>query len=186
VTRGKIEKEPLSVNLYVNFAYNSDELSSDARITLDHLGAALRDPRLEGFAFLIAGHTDAKGSAEYNQKLSERRAEAVKRYLISQYKLPPQRLSAVGYGMSQLLDPSRPEDAINRRVQIINTTTEKNESSDGLVYTETSFRGPGIISCGLTAKILDTVEPRSVEASGGLPLYTNFSYDKLERHADAL
>ena len=122
LTKGKMEKEPLSVNLYVNFAYNSDELSSDARITLDQLGAALRDSRLAGFSFLIAGHTDAKGSAAYNQKLSERRAEAVKRYLISQYKLSPQRLSTVGYGMAQLLDPSRPEDAVNRRVQIINTT----------------------------------------------------------------
>ena len=119
---GAAEQGPPSVNLYVNFAYNSTDLASDARITLDRLGAALRDPRLEGFAFMIAGHTDAKGSAEYNQKLSERRAEAVKRYLVSQYGLAPERLSVAGYGKSQLLDPARPEDGVNRRVQVINIT----------------------------------------------------------------
>jgi outer membrane protein OmpA-like peptidoglycan-associated protein len=116
------EQGPPSVNLYVNFAYDSADLTADARITLDRLGAALRDPRLQGFAFMIAGHTDAKGSAEYNQKLSERRAEAVRRYLISQYRFAPERLSAAGYGKSQLLDPARPEDGVNRRVQVINIT----------------------------------------------------------------
>ena len=74
---GKPAEQPLSVNLYVNFAYNSADLTSDARITLDRLGTALRDPRLAAFSFLIAGHTDAKGGVEFNQKLSERRAEAV-------------------------------------------------------------------------------------------------------------
>lgn len=119
---GVTEQGPPSVNLYVNFAYDSADLTSDARITLDRLGAALRDPRLEGFAFMIAGHTDAKGGADYNQKLSQRRAEAVKRYLISQYGLAPERLSSAGYGKSQLLDPTRPEDGVNRRVQVINIT----------------------------------------------------------------
>jgi outer membrane protein OmpA-like peptidoglycan-associated protein len=119
---GTTEQGPPSVNLYVNFSYDSAELAADARITLDQLGGALRDPRLEGFTFMIAGHTDAKGGAEYNQKLSERRAAAVRRYLIAQYGLAPARLSVVGYGKSQLLDPTRPEDGVNRRVQVINMT----------------------------------------------------------------
>jgi outer membrane protein OmpA-like peptidoglycan-associated protein len=122
VVEGAPAEQPLSVNLYVNFAYNSAELTSDARITLDGLGAALADPRLAGYNFLIAGHTDAKGGVEYNQKLSERRAEAVRDYMVRQFRIAPQRLSAKGYGKSQLLDPSRPEDGVNRRVQVINTT----------------------------------------------------------------
>jgi outer membrane protein OmpA-like peptidoglycan-associated protein len=113
---------PLAVDLYVNFAYNSADLTGDARITLDQLGGALKDPRLAAFAFMVAGHTDAKGGVEYNQKLSERRAAAVRDYMISQYGIADERLSAVGYGKSQLLDPSRPEDGVNRRVQIINLT----------------------------------------------------------------
>jgi len=119
---GKPAKQPLSVNLYVNFAYNSADLTSDARITLDRLGTALRDQRLAAFSFLIAGHTDAKGSGEFNQKLSERRAEAVSHYLVTQFGIAPARLSAKGYGKSQLLDPANPEDGVNRRVQVINVS----------------------------------------------------------------
>ncbi len=115
-------EEPLSVDLYVNFDFNSADLTSDARITLDQLGTALRDPKLSAFSFVIAGHTDAKGSADFNQKLSERRAEAVRSYMISQFGIAAERLSAKGYGKSQLLDPEHPEDGVNRRVQIINAT----------------------------------------------------------------
>jgi OOP family OmpA-OmpF porin len=114
--------QPLSVNLYVNFDYNSADLTSDARITLDQLGAALRDPRLGTFSFVIAGHTDAKGGVDFNQKLSERRAEAVRNYLIAQSGIAAERLTAKGYGKSQLLDPDHAEDGVNRRVQVINTS----------------------------------------------------------------
>jgi outer membrane protein OmpA-like peptidoglycan-associated protein len=117
---GEHKEEPLSVNLYVNFAYDSAELTQDARITLDQLGTALRDPRLASFNFRIAGHTDAKGSDAYNQSLSERRAAAVRSYMTSQFGITPTRLSSVGYGKTRLLDPSRPEDGVNRRVQVIN------------------------------------------------------------------
>jgi outer membrane protein OmpA-like peptidoglycan-associated protein len=112
----------LSVNLYVNFAYDSAELTSDARITLDRLGYALADDRLKTFSFMIEGHTDAKGSAEYNQRLSERRAGAVRQYLIAQFGIDKSRLTAKGFGKAQLLDPARPEDGVNRRVQILNMT----------------------------------------------------------------
>ncbi|HMK70539.1 MAG TPA: OmpA family protein [Xanthobacteraceae bacterium] len=111
-----------SVNIYVNFAFNSAELTSDTRIILDQLGAALRDPKLGAFSFVIAGHTDAAGGAEFNQKLSERRADAVRNYLIAQFGIPAERLTAKGYGKSQLLDPEHPEDGVNRRVQVINAT----------------------------------------------------------------
>jgi len=114
-------EQPLSVNLYVNFDYNSADLTSDARITLDQLGSALRDPRLGAFSFVIAGHTDAKGGVDFNQKLSERRAEAVRNYMIAQFGIAAERLTATGYGKSQLLDPDHPEDGVNRRVQVINT-----------------------------------------------------------------
>jgi len=120
---GGADDQPLSVNLYVNFDFNSADLTSDARITLDQLGAALRDARLATFNFAIAGHTDAKGGAEFNQKLSQRRAEAVRQYLIDQSGIIGDRLTATGYGKSQLLDPEHPEDGVNRRVQVTNTGT---------------------------------------------------------------
>jgi outer membrane protein OmpA-like peptidoglycan-associated protein len=120
------EQPPGSINLYVNFAYNSADLTSDARITLDRLGQALRDQRLQGFSFMIAGHTDAKGSAEYNQKLSERRASSVRQYLIAQYGIDAAHLTAKGFGKQQLLDPGHPEDGVNRRVQVVDVTPGHN------------------------------------------------------------
>jgi outer membrane protein OmpA-like peptidoglycan-associated protein len=114
------EDKPPSIDLYISFEYNSDKLKTEALLTLKRLGAALKDTRLSGYRFEIAGHTDAKGSAEYNQKLSERRAEAVRNYIVFQYDIEPDRIETVGFGKTQLLDPLKPEDGINRRVQIIN------------------------------------------------------------------
>jgi outer membrane protein OmpA-like peptidoglycan-associated protein len=109
-----------SINLYISFAYDSDKLTTEGLLTLKRLGAALKDPRLNEYRFRIAGHTDARGSVEYNQKLSERRAESVRNYLVFQYDIEPDRIETVGFGKAQLLDPSKPEDGINRRVQVIN------------------------------------------------------------------
>jgi outer membrane protein OmpA-like peptidoglycan-associated protein len=122
VTGQEGDKSSLTVNLYVNFAYNSAELTPDARITLDRLGYALRDDRLSGFAFVIEGHTDARGGVDFNQALSERRAEAVRQYLTAQFGIDPGRLTARGFGKSRLLDEARPLDGVNRRVQVVNVT----------------------------------------------------------------
>jgi outer membrane protein OmpA-like peptidoglycan-associated protein len=114
------EEKPPSIDLYIPFEYNSDKLKTEALLTLKRLGAALKDTRLSGYRFEIAGHTDAKGSVEYNQKLSERRAEAVRNYIVFQYDVEPDRIETAGFGKTQLLDPLKPEDGINRRVPVIN------------------------------------------------------------------
>ncbi|MEA3090746.1 MAG: hypothetical protein QOJ04_2088 [Caballeronia sp.] len=111
-----------SVNLHINFAYNSAELLTDGRITLDRLGSALKDKRLDRFSFMIGGHTDAKGSDAFNQGLSERRAKTARDYLIQNYHISPARLETKGFGRLHLLNPSEPFDAVNRRVQIVNTS----------------------------------------------------------------
>lgn len=118
------EAKPPSIDLQVLFEYDSDKLTNEGILTLRRLGAALKDPKLATYRFKVAGHTDAKGSAEYNQKLSERRAASVRRFLVSEYKLEDKRIESAGYGKSQLADPARPEDGINRRVQIINLGTK--------------------------------------------------------------
>jgi outer membrane protein OmpA-like peptidoglycan-associated protein len=116
---GQVPSKP-SIDLKINFAFDSADLQTDALQILKRLGEALRDPRLAGFKFLIAGHTDGRGSVEYNEMLSERRAKAVRQHLIFVYDIPGERLAAMGYGKSRLLDPEQPEDAVNRRVQIVN------------------------------------------------------------------
>jgi outer membrane protein OmpA-like peptidoglycan-associated protein len=114
------EDPPPAVDLHLPFDYNSDKLTFDAITTLRQLGGALSDPKLSAYRFRISGYTDAKGTPDYNQKLSERRAQAVRDYLVAQYDVAANRLETVGYGMNQLADPTKPMDAINRRVQITN------------------------------------------------------------------
>ena len=73
------------------------------------------------FAIAIIGHTDGLGDDDYNLALSQRRAEAVKSYLVSTYNVDPSRLVTVGRGESELLDAANPESPINRRVEFHRT-----------------------------------------------------------------
>jgi outer membrane protein OmpA-like peptidoglycan-associated protein len=112
-------KERPSVDLEVFFAYKAAQITPQAATVLATLGRALADPRLAGDAFLIAGHTDAKGSDDYNLALSEKRAEAVRQFLIDSFKISPDRLVAKGFGRQRLKNPKAPLADENRRVQIV-------------------------------------------------------------------
>jgi len=114
------ESKPPSIDLYINFKFDSAELEPDALLTLKALGKALQSPELKDARIQIIGHTDAKGSDAYNQKLSEQRARAVQKLLVAIYDIDPVHLQAFGRGKSELKDKSRPEDGINRRVEIRN------------------------------------------------------------------
>ncbi len=114
------ENDLPAVDMEIYFSYNSAAISKDSIPKLTDLGDALSDEKLKGQTFMIAGHTDARGGASYNQALSERRAEAVKQYLARQFSLNPTNLIAIGYGEEQLKIPSAPEDHENRRVQVVN------------------------------------------------------------------
>jgi outer membrane protein OmpA-like peptidoglycan-associated protein len=106
-----------SVNLNVPFDLNSSTLTPQASAQLAQLEIALNSASLSKDRFMVGGHTDAKGSAQYNKQLSLRRAEAVKSYLVSK-GIDGKRLDAVGYGSEHPLAPERPEDPSNRRVEI--------------------------------------------------------------------
>jgi outer membrane protein OmpA-like peptidoglycan-associated protein len=111
-----------SVNLTVNFANGSADLTADAIRTLDELGRALASNDLAGFRFRIEGHTDTVGPRDYNRQLSGRRAAAVVDYVARKFGVDPARLQAVGMGEDGLLiqtPPGTPEPR-NRRVQVIN------------------------------------------------------------------
>ncbi len=71
-----------------------------------------------GMIVEIAGHTDELGSEEYNLKLSEKRALAVKQYLV-EHGISPDRIKAVGYGEKYPLTKGETEEerALNRRVE---------------------------------------------------------------------
>lgn len=108
-----------SISLTINFETNSSKVSADSQQTLANLARALRSTELASSRFLIEGHTDAKGSATYNMRLSQRRAEQVRRDLIVR-GVESRRLVARGVGSA---DPANPSDATapeNRRVRIVN------------------------------------------------------------------
>ena len=111
-----------SIDLKVNFAFDSARLSNESLLTLDVLARALSGEALRGQAIEIVGHTDAKGTLEYNDALSQRRAAAVMTYTVRNFTLDPALISSKGMGERQLLDKDNPEAAINRRVEIRNVT----------------------------------------------------------------
>jgi outer membrane protein OmpA-like peptidoglycan-associated protein len=114
-----IEKKP-SIDLEINFEYNSDKIGERAAPQVTALGQALSSAELKGSTFVVAGYTDIKGGDTFNQTLSERRADAVKRYLAEKYNIDATNLVTVGYGKTKLKNPSNPAAAENRRVQVVN------------------------------------------------------------------
>ena len=116
------------VDLEINFDFNSAELTPKAEPQLNSLGKALTSKELAGSVLMLGGHTDAKGSDDYNQSLSERRAETVKRFLIDSYKIPAANLVTAGYGKKGPKNPNDLYAAENRRVEIVNMA-ENEEAS---------------------------------------------------------
>jgi outer membrane protein OmpA-like peptidoglycan-associated protein len=113
------ENKP-SIDLEINFEFNSATIGTKAAPQVAALGDALASPVLKGGTFVVAGYTDVKGSDAFNQNLSERRADAVKRYLAEKYHIDAANLVTVGYGKTRLKNPSDPGAAENRRVQVVN------------------------------------------------------------------
>lgn len=107
-------------DMEIPFELNSAEISPMARPNIEALGKALQNAELKGVSFLLAGHTDATGSAPYNQTLSEKRAQTVRKLLIDEFKLTNEQFIAVGYGPERLKDLKNPYAPENRRVQIVN------------------------------------------------------------------
>jgi outer membrane protein OmpA-like peptidoglycan-associated protein len=107
------------VSFPISFGVESAALRADARQILDGIGEALNSEALRDTAYTVEGHTDATGSREYNLELSQRRAEAVRDYLVRNHGISASRLDAVGRGESDLADPSHPSAPENRRIRFV-------------------------------------------------------------------
>lgn len=114
----ELEQRP-AADLAITFGFNSASLTPTGQKILDNLAAGLTSD-LDAYKFELEGHTDATGSEPYNQALSERRAQAVRDYLVQQHHVDPGRLVAVGKGETEPLDPADPNAPDNRRVRVIN------------------------------------------------------------------
>ena len=101
----------------VNFLTGSDVLSDDSKNILNDVAATLaKNP---GLKVEIAGYTDSRGNAGFNQRLSQKRAESVKTYIVSQ-GIDESRMIAKGYGVDSPIadNDSSQGRAINRRVEL--------------------------------------------------------------------
>lgn len=107
----------LSMPGSATFATNSSDVSANFYPVLDSVGHVLNE--YEQTYVDVIGHTDSRGSAQYNQRLSERRAGSVARYLENR-KVVPQRIEARGMGETSPVAPNDTKDsrALNRRVEI--------------------------------------------------------------------
>jgi len=105
-----------TISLQVQFDVNSYGLKKEGYKTLKAMAKAMASPRLNNCKFLIEGHTDASGNADYNRTLSEKRAETVKTFL-TYNEIDEEILAIKGMGEDSPLDSGNPYAAENRRVQ---------------------------------------------------------------------
>ncbi len=107
---------PAALSLPVQFAFDSADILPAARSQLDAIAEGIRMlPATQ--AVVIEGHTDALGSDDYNEQLSQRRALSVRRYLVATHGIDASRLRAVGMGEQATLPGLDRNAAENRRVQ---------------------------------------------------------------------
>jgi outer membrane protein OmpA-like peptidoglycan-associated protein len=111
-----------AVVIPVLFALNSAEILPQYYADLDKLGAQLSAPHYREYRVQIEGHTDNRGSALYNQRLSEKRAQSVQHYLVQHFAITPERLLVKGYGNSKPIAPNNTEAgrSQNRRIEVAN------------------------------------------------------------------
>ncbi len=108
-----------SLSLLIQFDLNSARVRPESQQVLNNLAVALQSQELLASKFAVEGHTDATGRADYNLRLSQQRADAVRDLLVAQ-GVNTQRLHTAGKGSTELADNADPASANNRRVRIVN------------------------------------------------------------------
>lgn len=113
------KKDLPSIDIPIQFEFDSAAITQGAHKQLEALATALKDPRLATGRYSLNGYTDARGTAQHNQALSEARAESVQAALVKEFGIAADGLVAVGFGEQMLKEPDDPEGAINRRVEVV-------------------------------------------------------------------
>jgi outer membrane protein OmpA-like peptidoglycan-associated protein len=116
--RTNLDRYALQNTATVNFEFDSCELTPPTKAALDQLAAQIKDR--ENFILEMEGFADAKGTQVYNYELTQKRAEAVRRYLAEQHNVPLFRMHVLGLGATRAVADNRtPEGrAQNRRVEV--------------------------------------------------------------------
>ncbi|MBY3174644.1 OmpA family protein [Rhizobium leguminosarum] len=108
--------------LIVEIDFENDSIAIEPKSyrTVGMIADALHHPNLRRYKFLVVGHTSSTGDAKHNLDLSQKRANAITEALSTTFAIAPDRLFAIGVGEEWLVDPSNPQAADNRRVQLVN------------------------------------------------------------------
>lgn len=120
------------VETSVHFGFDKADLTRKAKEALDKMGAEI--PNTKSYIIAVQGDTDSTGPADYNYKLSQRRAATVIQYLASKYDVPAYKIYVIGLGKDKPAVPNRTSKgrAENRRVDVrlmTNTIAENNTAA---------------------------------------------------------
>jgi outer membrane protein OmpA-like peptidoglycan-associated protein len=120
LAKGKVVFEQSFSEDRIKFKLDSYELDAAAKTALDEFGTRVKGLDTQYFVE-IQGHTDDTGGERYNEELGQDRADAVRRYLSRQHKLPLARMSTISYGDTLPLESNKTRDgrSANRRVVLV-------------------------------------------------------------------
>ena len=115
----KLDTKP-NINVNINFEYNSTDVIPVSVASIDVLAEALGESSFDGKNITIIGHSDARGSNEYNLELSEKRAKYIVQVLEERQPKLAGRLNVVGLGETKPLYDGETEDIflLNRRIEV--------------------------------------------------------------------
>ena len=111
-----------SINLAIQFEFNSSEVKEESMPQINEIATALQSESLKNIKVMVEGHTDAIGSNQYNQQLSEERATSVQQILTENYHIGYDRIYVMGFGEKRPIASNKSDSgrAQNRRVTITN------------------------------------------------------------------
>jgi outer membrane protein OmpA-like peptidoglycan-associated protein len=113
-----IDDYKMATSATVPFKFNAYKLNDEAKADLDKLAGDVKSNKR--FFIAVEGFTDSTGSAQYNEELSRKRADAVVNYLVSKHDIPIYRIHMIGLGKDKPVDEGKGRDARakNRRVEV--------------------------------------------------------------------
>jgi OOP family OmpA-OmpF porin len=113
-----------TVNLLIEFDFNKSVVKPEFYSNVDAVGEFMQ--KYPTVTMTIEGHTDDVGTKAYNQKLSQRRANAVKKYIVDKFGIKPELIKAVGYGKTRPVDTNKTAEGRyhNRRVHAVHAAVK--------------------------------------------------------------